>query len=317
MTKQKRILSTLLIVIVLLSSINKPNIAFAETSEVRISTTSAVVTEGNYLYLSMRGTKQKVTWTSSNEYIATVSKDGKVTTNGTGSVTITATVGQKKYKCSVTVVPNFDPNYLTDRDIETVLAERDYLENFANDTLESSDSAEHKTKGLPTKKTILIGATYTLKLNDVKGTAKWTSSNKSIVAVSTKGKIRGVKKGSATITATVGNKKYTCKVTVSPKLLFTDKNSITTTVGKKVTVIITLKTDLEDSVSAKLADDENIDDIYEYVDIYGKTVATYKYGDWDGYKLPIYITTKSKGKTNLVITSQNTNEKIVIPIVVK
>jgi len=58
--------------------------------------------------------------------------------------------------------------------------------------------------GLPSKKTILVGQTFTLKVNGIEGIAKWSSSNESIVAVNSKGKIRGVKKGTATITVTVG-----------------------------------------------------------------------------------------------------------------
>jgi hypothetical protein len=70
--------------------------------------------------------------------------------------------------------------------------------------------------------TLGVGSTYTLK---VKGTSKkvtWSSSDKSIAKVNSKGKVTAVKKGTVTITAKVGNKKYKCKVKVNktPKLTY-------------------------------------------------------------------------------------------------
>ena len=44
--------------------------------------------------------------------------------------------------------------------------------------------------------------------------AKYTTSNKKIVKVDSKGKITAVKKGKAKITVTVGKKKVVCVVTV-------------------------------------------------------------------------------------------------------
>lgn len=98
--------------------------------------------------------------------------------------------------------------------------------------------------GAPTinKSSISLGAgkTYTLKISD--GSAKsWTSSNKNVAAVSTKGVVTGLKKGTATITATTySGKKLTCKVTVtsSPKL---SRSSVTVKKGKSTTVKITGK----------------------------------------------------------------------------
>ena len=48
-------------------------------------------------------TNKKVTWISSNERIAKVDKDGKITGIGSGEATITATVDGKKATCKVTV----------------------------------------------------------------------------------------------------------------------------------------------------------------------------------------------------------------------
>lgn len=70
-----------------------------------------------------------------------------------------------------------------------------------------------------TSRTLDKGQKYTLKLKGVKGKAKWSSSKKSVVTVKTikKGKgavITAKKPGSATITATVGEKKLVCVVKV-------------------------------------------------------------------------------------------------------
>ncbi len=66
--------------------------------------------------------------------------------------------------------------------------------------------------------TIDAGSTATLKITGTSKTVKWSSSNKSVATVSSTGKykakITAKKAGAAKITAKVGDKKYTCKVTV-------------------------------------------------------------------------------------------------------
>ncbi len=53
-----------------------------------------------------------------------------------------------------------------------------------------------------------------LKLTGVKGKVKWLTSNKKVATVSSKGVVKAVKAGTVKITAKVGKKKYTCKITV-------------------------------------------------------------------------------------------------------
>lgn len=64
------------------------------------------------------------------------------------------------------------------------------------------------------KATLKVGQTLQLKVTGTKGKVKWKSSKKSVATVSSNGRVKAKKKGSATITAKVGKKKYTCKVTV-------------------------------------------------------------------------------------------------------
>jgi hypothetical protein len=127
----KKLISVLIITLIYITFIT-PGITYAAT--IKINKKSAIVIEGDYLYLEITGTKKKVTWSSNDEYVATVSKKGKVTTVSVGKASITATIGKKKYTCKVIVMPNLDPDYMTDRDIEIALAERDYLDRLASDT---------------------------------------------------------------------------------------------------------------------------------------------------------------------------------------
>ncbi|MGN1130792.1 MAG: hypothetical protein ACI4Q8_05510 [Ruminococcus sp.] len=75
-----------------------------------------------------------------------------------------------------------------------------------------------------TSKSIYAGSYGHLKVSNANGKVKWSSNKRSIVKiVSTSNKnscrvtIKGVKKGSATITARVGGKTLKCKVTVNYK----------------------------------------------------------------------------------------------------
>lgn len=59
-----------------------------------------------------------------------------------------------------------------------------------------------------------VGKSETLKVTGTKNKVTWTSSKKSVATVNKSGKVTAKKEGTATITATVNKKKYTCKVTV-------------------------------------------------------------------------------------------------------
>ena len=59
-----------------------------------------------------------------------------------------------------------------------------------------------------------VGKTYTLKVSGIKGKITWTSSQKSVATVSSKGVVKAKKKGNTVITAKYGKKKFICKVTV-------------------------------------------------------------------------------------------------------
>lgn len=67
--------------------------------------------------------------------------------------------------------------------------------------------------------TIYVGKTVQLKVTGTKKKVTWSSSNKKIATVTNKGKVKGIKKGRATITAKVDKKKYNCNVTVKEKVV--------------------------------------------------------------------------------------------------
>lgn len=74
---------------------------------VTISKQKATLEVDAVLTLKVRGLKEgtEVKWSSSKKSVATVGvATGKVTAKAEGSATITATVGEKKYKCTVKVV---------------------------------------------------------------------------------------------------------------------------------------------------------------------------------------------------------------------
>ena len=129
--------------------------------------------------------QEKVTYKSSNAKIATVSSTGVITAKKIGKVTITVQSGKQKATVTLTV---------------------------------KKAPALKAIKNVPPKKTITKGKTYTLKpqLYPSGAIAKitYTTSNKSIATVDSKGKITAKKKGTAVITVKAGKFTAKCKVTV-------------------------------------------------------------------------------------------------------
>lgn len=151
-----------------------------------ISPGKTTINVGKSTILRLKGTKQKVTWKSSNTKIASV-RNGKVTGRKTGNVKVTATVQKKKYFCNVTV------NNPTKIPVSTF-----YL----------SQSSICLKKG----SSQTLGSTI-LPQNATNKDVKWESSNSNIASVSN-GKISALNIGNATITATCDNKSAICYVKV-------------------------------------------------------------------------------------------------------
>lgn len=77
-----------------------------------------------------------------------------------------------------------------------------------------STNAKKVVKLNKPKLTLQTGKTSKLKLKNTKKKVKWSSKNKKVATVSSKGVVKAVSVGKTTITAKSGKKKYSCKVTV-------------------------------------------------------------------------------------------------------
>lgn len=116
MRKIKQLLSalTLSFALIITSAIIAPQSFSSTTVQAatpKLSKTSLSLTVGCNYTLKITGTTQKVSWSTSNASIATVSSTGKVISKKEGAATITAKVAGKKYTCKVTVKGNYKKLY--------------------------------------------------------------------------------------------------------------------------------------------------------------------------------------------------------------
>ena len=132
-----------------------------------------------------------VQWSSNKKKIASVNEFGEVTGLKKGKAVITAKIGKKKYKATVTV------------------KKRQIKINPAKTTIEKN---QHIFLQLLNKKD--------------EDQAVWTTSNDQVVIVAQSGEIAGVKPGKATITAQVGKQKAKAEITVKAKPLSLSETKI-------------------------------------------------------------------------------------------
>ena len=134
------------------------------------------------LKATAKGASKDITWTSSDESIATVDANGIVSANSMGYVIISATANGVTAECPVTVLKN--AIYL------------DYEE------------VNLSTKG--------VGSSIKLKphVDGSKKSVKWSTGDKKVATVSN-GKVVGKGTGVTEITATANGVSTTCKVTVT------------------------------------------------------------------------------------------------------
>ncbi len=167
---------------------------------VTLDKTAADVNVGGTIKLSAtvapaNATDKTVTWTSSNEKVATVAADGTVmaVAKGNAIITVTTKDGNKTATCNVTV----------EATVETTVV------NVTGVTLDKT-AADINVGG-----TIKLSATVA-PANATDKTVTWASSNEKVATVAADGTVKAVAKGTAVITVTTkdGNKTATCNVTV-------------------------------------------------------------------------------------------------------
>ena len=174
-----------------------------DVEKVSLNKSATTLTEGESETLTATITPSNATgdktvkWSSSNEAVATVDSNGKVTAKKAGTAVITATSSNGKTAgCTVTVKQkeiaitgislNKSTTSLTEGESETLTA-----------TITPSNATGDKT-------------------------VKWSSSNEAVAAVDSNGKVTAKKAGTAVITATSSNgKSASCTVTVKQKDTYT------------------------------------------------------------------------------------------------
>ena len=101
--------------------------------------------------------------------------------------------------------------------------------------------------------TVEVEGRVKLKIKNTKKKVKWSSSDKTKAKVSQKGNVTGISAGECTVTAKVGKKTFTCKVTVTDTLL------------EKLDEVQTVRgVELRKSSSWKKADDNQSNSVYQY-----------------------------------------------------
>ena len=134
-------------------------------------------------------TDKTITWTSSDEAVATVDAYGNITAVAVGDATIHARCGDASAGCHVTVVPTF---------AEYIIIEPIFLE------LRDGDSDRLSATVYPE--------------NTTDKTVTWTSSDENIVKVDAYGTVTAVAVGSATVHGACGRANGVCYISVEPVL---------------------------------------------------------------------------------------------------
>lgn len=159
---------------------------------------------------------EEVTWTSSNESVATVSAQGVVSAVGAGSATIKAVVGDFENEAEITVIKPSVSVMGVELDKTELVLERGGTEKLTATVL--PEGADNKM-------------------------VTWDSDNKDVATVSEDGVITAVSYGTATVTVTTANggKTASCSVTVvqhvsSIKLNYTELTVVANGDSKEISV---------------------------------------------------------------------------------
>ena len=161
---------------------NEPPEPPVEPVPLALNQSSITIRVGDKGRLDFTGGSGEVTWTSSNDQIASV-ENGTITGIAGGTVTITAASGEETAECQVKVEgdPWVNPN-------------------AANLSLNKTDF------------TFPSGETVTLRVKGTDSPVTWSSANTNVATVDENGVVRWVGKGTTTVTAAVDGVTLECIV---------------------------------------------------------------------------------------------------------
>ena len=151
-----------------------------------------------------------------------------------------------------------------------------------------------------------IGKKYTLKVTGTKQKITWSSSDKSVATVSSKGVVTAKKGGSAKITAKVLGKSYVCTVTVKGNTV----NTILTVDKKKLTMSGSTIIKITSRTGGALRWETNKNNI-----------VTCRWGEWsknqNGWAIKLYVNAQTIGSDTITILDKDSRQKVKIPVNVK
>lgn len=158
----------------------QPDVPPEPAGPLTLSQSSFSIAAGETALLTTSGGTGEVSWSSSNENIATV-EGGSVTGKAGGTVTITAAAGEESAACTVTITG--DP-WVSSAKLSL---------NKTDFTFGSSETVQLKVKGTDSP-------------------AVWSSANTAVATVSESGLVKWAGKGTTTVTATVDGQTLECIV---------------------------------------------------------------------------------------------------------
>ena len=201
-------------------TVKQAGIPNVDVTEVTLDKAELTLVEGQEAELKAtvkpdNATDKTITWTSSDEAIATVA-DGKVKAVKAGTATITAKAGAKEATCKVTVTAAVP--------VESVKLDKESLDLVEGDkaTLTATVTPDNATD-----KTVI-----------------WISSDEAIATVAN-GEVTAVKEGTTTITAKAGDKTAACAVKIVKKVIAVEsvtlnKEELHLAIGQSETLIATV-----------------------------------------------------------------------------
>ena len=254
--KRIGVLLTTFLLIVMCLAVDTTTVSAAKN---KLSKTKITLTQGKKYQLKVKGTKKKVKWSSTKKSVATVNKKGVVTAKKKGTAYIKAKVGKKTYKCKVTVKSKKAPEKPapTPSTTPVVPPSEPTIAPPAPTTPTTPPTAPTVT---PSKKPVLSatslnmrkGEYYQLSVQNPKYVPVWTSSNKNVAEVDSKGKVHAINVGTAEIKVDAGNI-LVCTVTVTmetkpqtepvlSKGVIKGQRSVKNEAGKPVVIDVPLNT---------------------------------------------------------------------------